>query len=201
FRLRLGGDEWRLFVVYLIWLAFMIVYYMLIAIIAVTFSGGAGPSFEAGRNAGPVVGLLIIAFSAVWVFLAVRFAPAGALTVRDRAIRFRSAWRVTRGRFWTLFGSYLVLVVAVFLFYLLLAVAFGLLYSSLLAAGLAASDNPNGSLGVFGSPGMLISFGLLYLCCFFAYGWFVFVWAGPAALAARTDPERASMDNPAAAFQ
>lgn len=72
----------------------------------------ATPDISAGMSAGVVVLMLMMA--AVFVFLSVRFLltqliaidrPEGALD------SYRLSWRITRGRFWTIFALMLVLVV------------------------------------------------------------------------------------------
>ena len=72
----------------------------------------AAPDIQPGMAAGVVVLMLMMA--AVFVFLSVRFLltqliaidrPEGALDA------YRLSWRITRGRFWTIFALMVVLVV------------------------------------------------------------------------------------------
>ena len=200
FKLRLGGDELRLFVVYLIWFAFYIVFY--IAVVALAAGTGSGLSGVDVGAAG--IGAVLMGFVALaaWTYFAVRLAPAAALTIRDRAIRFPSAWRVTRGRFWPLLGCYLVYIVALFVAYILVGVIVGLTFAGVLGAfgGLADPNDADALAEVFSSPLVLIVGGVFYFGLLAAYAWFIYVWAGPAALAARTDPDHAGMNNPAEAF-
>jgi hypothetical protein len=47
---------------------------------------------------------------AVLIFIGVRFAPAAATSIARRRFSFFDAWKVTRGRFWALFGSFFILM-------------------------------------------------------------------------------------------
>jgi len=200
FKLRLGGDEWRLFVVYLIWFAFYILLYVFAIALVAGFGGGLAGVNENPAGIGIGLTLAVLVAMGAWIYFAVRFSPAAALTIRDRAIRFQSAWRVTRGRFWTMLGVYLLMLVAAMVVYLIVLAVFGLVFAGMMAAA-GGGDDPSVAFGAFSNPATLISVGLIYLLGFFATGWFMFVWGGPAALAARTDPDHAGMDDPAGAFR
>lgn len=78
---RLGRDEQRLLVCALAALA------PAVAVVAVLIRMTPTPP----ALIGTALSLL------VWAWFAVRLAPAGALTVRDRALRLGEAWRVTKG--------------------------------------------------------------------------------------------------------
>jgi len=181
FKLRIGKDELRLFAVYFIWGLFATVMY--IGVIAVAYVG-------AEVNDVLAVFAVLIAL-AVWMFLAIRFSAAAALTIRDQKIRFASSWRVTKGRFWVLCGAYLVWFVILSAVYLVVS-------------GLLVTFYMNG-FGSFSSAaaqgGMFIAlFSLGFLSSSVAMGYFYNIWAGPAALAARTDPDYAGYDDPAEVF-
>ena len=176
FRLRLGGDEWRVFVVLLIWVGFYLAAVAVFSTAGLLFLGESG-GFVSALS---LFGLLLYAY------LAARFSPAAALTVRDRRIRFLAAWRTTRGRRgWIVLAAYLVwallAVVAYFVIVLFLAGVIGG------AAGGPAADPGAGTLLSGGVTGLLaVVFTLLLLA---ASGAFFYIWAGPAALAARADGE------------
>lgn len=188
FKLRIGRDELNVMVVLLIWLAVMV---GLIAIFAI-ISAIAGTSSMAGMSEdNPVVnpvGIMVILFAyialfGVIAFLGIRFGPAAALTVRDGRIRFLDAWQVTKGRWWVLFGAYsawLSMASIAYFFVAMILVAFTLPFS-------LAAQTGDPISGVGAIIGML----LFYLLLLPAVASFYYIWAGPAALAAKTDPRLA----------
>ena len=194
FSLKLGGDEGRLFVVGLFWLglmfllyvAFILVLLLLVAVMA-ALSAAVGEEIFLFT---PLLGWLLIPFIftlAVWVMI--RFSPAAAMTIRDRKIRFSSAWRVTKGKVWTLIGSWLVLglimMVGMMVLYMVFAVT---AVMSLMPVMQSGSDDPAEVIAAFATPGFIIPaiiFGLVYMGL---AGAMMHVFGGPAALAAKTDP-------------
>lgn len=110
--LRLGADEARLIglavllVLIAIGLTFALVMAgtLLMIALAAVIGGGA-----------IVVGILLyVGLIAASIWAQVRISLAGALTVLRGRIVIREAWRATRGRFWTLFGAYLVVAIVFF---------------------------------------------------------------------------------------
>lgn len=106
--LRLGADELRQVVVCIFQLLLQIVFAAaFLAPLAVVWTavvnkgelGGAGVLL-------PAVALPLLIVLAVWV--AVRLSLAGPMTHAEGAIRFLDSWRLTRGRFWSLLGTYLL---------------------------------------------------------------------------------------------
>ena len=169
FRLRLGGDEWRLFVVLLIWIAAYVGFFMLISVAAIPFVG-------VSQTVLSLLGLL--AFFA-YAYFATRFSPAAALTIRDRRIRFLGAWETTKGRTgWVLLGVYAVWLVIAILAYFVTVLVFASLASVMASSGGTAATVA----------------GIVFLFLFLAAGAaFFYIWAGPAALAARADGEDADL--------
>lgn len=116
-------------------------------------------------------------------FFGVKFSPAAAMTIRDRKIRFASAWGATKGKFWPLLGAYALWALLGFVGYMFAM-------SALVAGGAGAfaamdpeSTNP---FGVIAGLGPLVV--ILYFLIIAAGICFYYIWAGPAALAAKTDP-------------
>lgn len=117
--LRFGGDEVRLLGVNILFLVFGTVLYMTfvgivagaVIVTAATNDGGGG---AAGIVAGLAGFLAFLVFIAVGIFLAIKFAPAPALSVLDRRFRFFDAWPATRGIFWWALLSYFVMILIIF---------------------------------------------------------------------------------------
>lgn len=195
FKLKLGGDEARLFVVGLIWfLLFMGAYLgaaLLIGLLT-TIGGMIDPNF------GVILAFIITLGALVaWLYFSVRLSAAGALTIRDRQIRFPSAMHVTKGRFWTLLGSYIVLFLIIVAIYVVFAVlVFGIVFAG---GGVDFFDPQSVSLAFasFESPVAYIAMAALGAVF---QGMFMFAWAGPAALAAKVDPRRGGGPDAASVF-
>lgn len=184
FKLRLAGDEFRLLVIYLLWFLFTIVMYLVSALLVVV-------GVQVNGVLAFLLGLVVVCG---WIFLAVRLSAASALTVRDRKIRFASSWRVTRGRFWSLFGAHLAMFASAIMAYIVFAGILGIV----MFATLANSGSDPDALA--SDPAFLVVMGIMYIFFIPAGAWFYYFWAGPAALAARTDPDSGGMLDPAEAF-
>jgi hypothetical protein len=77
-------------------------------------------------------------------YFAIRFAPAAATTIARRRFSFFDAWTVTKGRFWALFGSFLLLYLVYIAFSLILgggALAYLVGASGIDLAGVAADPS------------------------------------------------------------
>ncbi|MEM9667404.1 MAG: hypothetical protein AAF950_00635 [Pseudomonadota bacterium] len=200
FRLTFGKDEINLLVVYLIWFIFAAVMYFAIAmlfVLIVSVVTEASPT-----AAGIMMFLSMLVGAGLWIFWAVRLSAAGALTIRDRRIQFGVSWHVTKGRFWVLFGSQLVMFIAILVLTIAIFGTFGLF------ALFDVSDTSDPSqftlFSMLTNSSSVFSGVLLFvlsMLSYMAFALFFIMWGGPAALAVRTDPERASMDDPAAAFR
>lgn len=185
FKLRIGRDEFNVMVVLFIWFAIMVGLLVVFAMIA-TIAGMS--SMAAVSEDNPVVnptGFMVIFFAyialfGVIAFLGIRFGPAAALTVRDGRIRFLDAWQVTKGRWWVLFGAYSAwwsMAFIAYFFVIMILIAFTLPFSFAVQTGEPIS-----------STGMMVGMSMFYLLLLPAGACFYYIWAGPAALAAKTDP-------------
>ena len=190
FSLKLGGDEGRLFVVGLFWFGLLILLYIgMFILMMIPMIIGAAAGGDGALAAGAVAVIVMLAYMVFAIWVAVRFSPAAAMTIRDRKIRFGSAWRATKGKVWTLIGSWLILALImmaiIFVLYLVFAVTAVLALMPVMQSG---SDDPAAILAAFASPGFIIPaifFGLIYMGL---AGIMMHVFGGPAALAAKTDP-------------
>jgi hypothetical protein len=188
FFLRVGRDEWNVFVVLLIWFggfavitfAIGIIIGLIAAIGAFAFDSGGEPSL--GAIYGMVVFIYLVIFGAM-AFFGVKFSPAAAMTIRDRKIRFASAWGATKGKFWPLLGAYALWALLGLVGYMVAMTALVTVGAGAFAAIDPESTNP---FGVIAGLGPLVV--ILYFLILAAGVCFYYIWAGPAALAAKTDP-------------
>lgn len=191
FFLRIGRDEWNVFVVLLIWFALFIVLSfalgIIIALIAavgiIAFGGMGGGDDPSMSLIYWLVALLYLVIFGVMAVVSVKFSPAAAMTIRDRQIRFASAWGATRGKFWPLLGAYAAWSLLGFVGYVI--AMFALI--AVAAGSFASIDAENADpLALIAGLGPFVI--ILYLLFIAAGVCFYYIWAGPAALAAKTDP-------------
>ncbi len=135
--LRVGSDEFRMVGLAIIFFVGLIIFYLLMMLVMVVlgFIGGAVVGND-GAVAVVFGFLLIIAFMAALTWLFVRLSLVFPMTFYRRRIAIDEGWALGKGRFWTLFGSYLV----VWLIILLLVLVF---FSSTFLAMAAAMRTGN----------------------------------------------------------
>ncbi len=205
FTIGVGADEFRLIVVALIWGLIATGAYILVAALiggSVAAIGAIGGFDNPAPMilAGVILGLLAFGFLFYW---AVRLSPASAMTIRDRKIRFFSAAGATKGRFWPMFGAFLVLVIiamivsTVLQLLLIVAASAGMMANS---EQLEAMDDPAEVMAMFTSLGFLVPvlIGYGFYMAFNAV--FHYMWAGVPARAAITDPRWDDSDKTASVF-
>ncbi len=191
FRLGLGGDELRLILLALIWFAVSVGIYILSA-----FAIGAGTASVIMALDDERLGLLVLLVSVIfvactWLWVAVRLAPASAMTIRDRRLKFFDAWGASRGRFWSLFGAYIVLAIIIFFASVIAWFVMGTVVVNALMANAhaleQAMDNPVQLVSALMRIDILGPIAAAYLTGLILQGFCGYMWAGPAALAAKTD--------------
>lgn len=118
--IRIGGDELRLtglafFMVVCFYFAFIILG-VILAIVAAALGAAGGVGAAIGVGVVEAIALLCLF---AWVY--VRLSLALPLTFMSKTFVLAQSWRLTRGRFWTLFGAYFVIGLILFV----LAIAVG----------------------------------------------------------------------------
>lgn len=112
--LRLGGDTWRVFAIYWLWLLLSIVFMCGVAILYLGLRA-LGEAAEALRLPLLVIAALApLGLIALGLWLAVRLAPGAAISVARGRFAFFEAWGATRGRFWPLLGAFFIVCVGYF---------------------------------------------------------------------------------------
>ncbi len=110
--LSLGAPTWRVWSVYWIWFLLHMGFSIVMSIVMMLMMGvmavGSGGDPMATMTVLPVYYVLQYG---LMIFFAVRFAPAAATSVARGRFSFFDAWTVTKGRFWALLGSFLLLYV------------------------------------------------------------------------------------------
>lgn len=188
FSLGFGADEVRIFTVGVFWTALrilistpLIIYgagtletlgFLLAAIgmVPVLVSDGA---FNDTRNF--VLWLFVVI--PVYAYIATRLAPSFAMTIRDKKVRFLTAWRLTRGQVIKLFSAYLIIMIgfgAVWLFTMPIVNV-----ASLFVLTIHSSQN-EGSAPLSGMV-PIWAFAIQIFSRSFLLGLFLHVSAGPAA--------------------
>jgi len=112
FPLRFGHTELQVmlvqFVVSLIVFGLMILFYTLVVGILVAFGVSSGGNDGAIGAAVGIVFLLAIPMIVLTVFLAIRLSAATAATVKHDRFALRDGWRATKGYFWWMLLSFIV---------------------------------------------------------------------------------------------
>jgi hypothetical protein len=106
-----AGDTWVVWASYWVWFGLLIGLYIAVFVVGLIAAlVMAAMHLEPGIMAiVAVVSFLALMCAIIWA--GVRLAPATATSVALQRFAFFDAWKVTRGRFWTLFGSFLLLII------------------------------------------------------------------------------------------
>jgi hypothetical protein len=171
FGLALDADTWRVYFTYWLWLFLLGAVYVGIVIVGAVVAVGGVLGMQAG-GADLNVGMLFLpiivltAVVSIFSYVVVRIAPAAATSIAKRRFAFFDAWTVTKGRFWALFGSFLLLwlmlMVGAFVLTIGLGVAVGLGMMGQIDPT-AGPANQQDMLAMFASPSMWAPIAVLYV--------------------------------------
>lgn len=123
--MRVGMDELRLLGVIVLLMVISLVTLIAGSIVAAITGMIFAVIAQASGSGAAFIGVFvsILAVYCLAIFVQVRLSPAIPLTIMRRQVVITEAWRLSRGRFWTLFGGYFVLAL-IMLIALLVVVAF-----------------------------------------------------------------------------
>lgn len=114
FGMHFGKDMWRAYGTYWCWALYMIVGWIG-CFIAVGVVGWVG-AMVLGRTGAMLAIVAGLAYLIAWFVMTVRLAPATATSIAIGKFAPLQALTATRGRFWALFGSFLLLFVLYLVF-------------------------------------------------------------------------------------
>jgi hypothetical protein len=147
--LSFGGDTWRVYLVYWIWFFLYMAFSIIGGIVSAIVLMGAFMSGTRGGDLstmGPLIGTSLVVrllLYIVFLYFAVRWAPASAISVARKQFAFFESWEVTKGRFWALLGSFLIVVlIALAIEIVLGVVVFGVAMSGAWSTIVAAGPTP-----------------------------------------------------------
>ena len=204
FRIGWGADEWRMLAVGLIWMVAFIVAYIamiLATVILVTPIGMMAQDNPALIGLWTV--LVILGLALAWAYFAVKFSPAGAMTIRDEKVVYFDAWGASKGRFWPMLGAFVILAI---ILYAAMMVLYMIGVFAVMGAAMGGMDfgsgepDPDAVLAAFASPAVWVPLALIYFVMLVFQGFWQYAWAGVPALAAKTDPRTGGMHDAAEAF-
>lgn len=177
FGLTLDADTLRVYFTYWIWFFLVIAFYIAIVVVIVGVGAGVAVGVQGNAEAaGPTMGiamvLLVLAILIGLIYFSVRFAPAAATSVAKRRFAFFDAWTVSKGRFWALFGAFLLL----FLMYIVGAIILSTIVMFAMGAGVANQPEPQSMQEMYAllaAPNvwipMAICYGLMIVGAFMFY--------------------------------
>lgn len=204
FRIGWGNDEWRMLAVGLIWMVSFIAAYLAFILAMVVLIAPLGAVSDGGvALLGLWMFIVVFALLFVWLYFAVKLSPAGAMTIRDQKVTFFGAWGASKGRFWPMFGAFvvlgLILYVGILILYMIGAfTVFGAMFNGIDISG--GEADPDQVVAVFTSPGVLIPVAVLYFAMLLYQGFWQYAWAGIPALVATSDPRTGGMHDAAETF-
>ena len=162
--LSLGADTWRVYSGYWVWFGLYLGYAIVAGVAMFAIIAGfalAAQSSPLLMIVGAVIGYIL--YYGFMIYFAVRLAPAAATSVGRRKFSFFQAWTVTRGRFWALFGAFLL---AILVFIAIEIVVIGVVGAALfttLAPAFSGGGDPATAMQALLTPQNMIVVGVAYL--------------------------------------
>ncbi len=186
FPLRFGKDEFRVLLAQLvIFICISAIYFIGTLAISILFAVMAATGNGALAAIGGLLSFVgFIVFLVVLIRVAIGWAPAAALSVRDGKQRVFEGWAIVKGRNWPLFGTYLVTVITGYIaIYIIMIIGGFIAFGNMdfLTIMTAKSDDPAAVMAQMGDaisqPRVmvpLVIFTIIYM--FAAVLWYVHLW-------------------------
>jgi len=134
--MRLGMDEVRMFALTLLVFIGSYIGFVVLAMVLGMVAALLAAALGVGVAGVAMLLAMLVAFG-IFIWFEVRLCLAFPLTLLRRKIIIGESWRLTRGRFWTLFGAFLVLfLVLLVLWMIVAAVTQGAYWSELMRSGM-----------------------------------------------------------------
>ncbi len=110
--LSFGAPTWRVYVTYWIWFLLYMALSTVMSILLMTLMGVLAISSGDASATLVALPLYYLLQYGLMIYFGVRFAPAAAASIARRKFAFFDAWTITKGRFWSLLGSWALLWLA-----------------------------------------------------------------------------------------
>ena len=157
---RLASDELRQLGLFAVLILLALGFYMVVLIVAATVIGVLGAMLGASAQTGAGVLLVVLqpAVICALIYFGVRLSLASPITFASGRVSVFGSWAMTRGRFWPLFGTYLI-AIALGLVVFLLTKAIAVLAVAILGGGgqqalaTAIGFNPTSIAEILSPPG------------------------------------------------
>jgi hypothetical protein len=134
--IRLGMDEVRMFALTLLVFIGSYIGFVILAMVLGMIAALLATAVGVGAAGVAMLVAMLVAFG-IFIWFEVRLCLAFPLTLLRRKIIIGESWRLTRGRFWTLFGAFLVLFLALLVLWMIVAaLTQGAYWSDLMRGGL-----------------------------------------------------------------
>lgn len=176
FGLALNADTLRVYFTYWVWWLLLIAFYFVVAIVGVGLAIGLGAAGggDQGGAAGLGVFVAILVVLLLLLYFGVRFAPAAATSIARKRFAFFDAWKVTKGRFWALLGSFVLLFVIYIVGAFVLVGGLGAVIAGSVVSHVSGAEpaTPADALAMFASPSVWGPLAALY--AFAIVGGFIF---------------------------
>jgi hypothetical protein len=102
--LRLGMDEVRTFLLTIFYLIIFVIATIVLGFIVALFMGGAGP-----QAVGSAALIVLVLIAVMLAYFGTKLSLTYPVTIIRESFAIGEGWSLTDGRFWTLFGAYLIL--------------------------------------------------------------------------------------------
>ena len=194
------------------WFFFVIFAYLGLILLAILLGGIGGALGGENAVGGTMIAMFIacLVYLIGWLYVSVRLAPAAATSIGRRRFSIFEAWTVTAGRFWSLFGAFLLLVVI----YIGASMIVSTIFLSVVMAGAFANFDPTmaasnpdaflqaylaGFISLFSNPASIAVFAAVQLISWALHLMFYVLFYGVNARAVQAALEEGKIGPPASA--